>query len=127
MQVQQNVFGSSQAHSSSVPNPNGANSNIKPNSNIDATQQVERAKRSQGLDSNQIDSTRVSQDDVETPLDVQLSEQTTPEPLESRLGAKVEYERALQGSDGAVAHYLANEHAAAREEIQQMVGIDTYA
>ncbi len=127
MQVQQNIFGTSQAHSSSAPNPNGASSNIKPNSNIDATQQVERAKRSQGLDSNQIDSTRVSQDDVETQLEVQLAEQTTPEPLESRLGAKLEYERALQGSDGAVAHYLANEHAAAREEIQQMVGIDTYA
>ncbi|MEC4724355.1 hypothetical protein HWQ46_02180 [Shewanella sp. D64] len=127
MQVQQNIFGTSQAHSSSVLSSNTPSPNIKPNSSIDAAQQVERAKRSQGLDSNQIESVGVNRDDVDSQLEVQLFEQTTPEQLESRLGAKLEYERALQGSDGAVAHYLANEHAAAREEIQQMVGIDTYA
>lgn len=127
MQIQPNIFGTSQAHSSSVPNPNGPSSNIKPNPSIDATQQVERAKRSQGLDSSRIESSGVSRDDAATQLEIQLSQQITPEQLESRLGAKLEYERALQGSDGAVAHYLANEHAAAREEIQQMVGIDTYA
>jgi hypothetical protein len=127
MQVQQNIFGTSQAHSSSVPSSNGSSSNIKPNSSIDAAQQVERAKRSQGLDSHQIESVGVNRDEVDTQVEGQLSELTTPEQLESRLGAKLEYERALQGSDGAVAHYLANEYAAAREEIQQMVGIDTYA
>ena len=127
MQVQQNIFGTSQAHSSSVLSSNAPSPNIKPNSSIDAAQQVERTKRSQGLDSSQIESAGVNRDDVDSQLEVQLFEQTTPEQLESRLGAKLEYERALQGSDGAVAHYLANEHAAAREEIQQMVGIDTYA
>ncbi|MCG9730665.1 hypothetical protein L1D44_12560 [Shewanella sp. Isolate13] len=47
--------------------------------------------------------------------------------LQSRLGAHVEYERHTGGQRGAVAQYLINQHAAKREEIQQMVGIDTYA
>jgi len=47
--------------------------------------------------------------------------------LTSRLGAHVEYENETQGHRGAVAEYLTNQHAAKREEIQQMVGIDTYA
>lgn len=51
----------------------------------------------------------------------------TPEPLAFRLDAKLEYEQQTQASDGAVAQYLTNQHAAEREAIQQMVGIDTYA
>ncbi|MGS0680085.1 hypothetical protein ACVBIL_02875 [Shewanella sp. 125m-7] len=47
--------------------------------------------------------------------------------LQSRLGAHVEYENHTGGQRGAVAEYLVNQHAAKREEIQQMVGIDTYA
>lgn len=47
--------------------------------------------------------------------------------LKSRLGAHVEYESHTGGQRGAVAQYLINQHAAKREEIQQMVGIDTYA
>ncbi|WP_299806855.1 hypothetical protein [uncultured Shewanella sp.] len=47
--------------------------------------------------------------------------------LQSRLGAHVEYENQTSGQRGAVAQYLINQHAAKREEIQQMVGIDTYA
>ena len=47
--------------------------------------------------------------------------------LQSRLGAHVEYENQTRGQQGAVAQYLINQHAAKREEIQQMVGIDTYA
>ncbi|MFT5789505.1 MAG: hypothetical protein ACI8SJ_001621 [Shewanella sp.] len=47
--------------------------------------------------------------------------------LTSRLGAHIEYENETRGHRGAVAEYLTNQHAAKREEIQQMVGIDTYA
>ncbi|MGS0674649.1 hypothetical protein [Shewanella sp. 0m-4] len=47
--------------------------------------------------------------------------------LQSRLGAHVEYEDHTGGHRGAVAEYLVNQHAAKREEIKQMVGIDTYA
>ncbi|MCK8045259.1 hypothetical protein MSG37_10195 [Shewanella sp. 1CM18E] len=47
--------------------------------------------------------------------------------LQSRLGAHVEYENQTAGQRGAVAEYLIHQHAAKREEIQQMVGIDTYA
>lgn len=47
--------------------------------------------------------------------------------LQSRLGAHVEYESQTGGQRGAVAEYLINQHAAKRDEIQQMVGIDTYA
>lgn len=47
--------------------------------------------------------------------------------LKSRLGAHIEYENETRGQRGAVAEYLTNQHAAKREEIQQMVGIDTYA
>ncbi|ABZ76393.1 conserved hypothetical protein [Shewanella halifaxensis HAW-EB4] len=47
--------------------------------------------------------------------------------LQSRLGAHVEYENHTGGHRGAVAEYLVNQHAAKREEIKQMVGIDTYA
>lgn len=47
--------------------------------------------------------------------------------LQSRLGAHVEYENNTAGHRGAVAEYLLHQYAAKREEIQQMVGIDTYA
>ncbi|GIU26810.1 hypothetical protein L2719_11200 [Shewanella schlegeliana] len=47
--------------------------------------------------------------------------------LKSRLGAHIEYENQTGGQRGAVAEYLINQHAAKRDEIQQMVGIDTYA
>lgn len=47
--------------------------------------------------------------------------------LKSRLGAHIEYENETRGQRGAVAEYLSTQHAAKREEIQQMVGIDTYA
>ncbi|WP_192022788.1 hypothetical protein [Shewanella sp. WPAGA9] len=33
----------------------------------------------------------------------------------------------VQGSEGAIKEYLLNQHAAQREQIQQMVGIDLYA
>ncbi|ACA86390.1 conserved hypothetical protein [Shewanella woodyi ATCC 51908] len=126
MQVQANYFGSSQAQVSGVSGANGS-SQVKPNSAIDAAEQIERVKQGQGLEKALIDANSASKDIHDTQGGVQLFEQTTPEQLSNRLGAKLEYERAIQGSEGAVAHYLANEHAAAREEIQQMVGIDTYA
>lgn len=56
-----------------------------------------------------------------------LDFQASGDALESRLGAHLEYERDTQGQRGALAEYLSNQHAAKREEIQQMVGVDIYA
>ncbi|MFB2660008.1 hypothetical protein [Shewanella mangrovisoli] len=47
--------------------------------------------------------------------------------LQSRLGAQLEYEQNTRGHQGAIAQYLQTQHAAKREEIQQMVGVDIYA
>lgn len=47
--------------------------------------------------------------------------------LQSRLGARLEYEQNTRGHHGAIAQYLQTQHAAKREEIQQMVGVDIYA
>lgn len=47
--------------------------------------------------------------------------------LQSRLGAQLEYEQDTHGHQGAIAQYLQTQHAAKREEIQQMVGVDIYA
>ena len=47
--------------------------------------------------------------------------------LQSRLGAQLEYEQSTRGHQGAIAQYLQTQHAAKREEIQQMVGVDIYA
>lgn len=47
--------------------------------------------------------------------------------LQSRLGAQLEYEQDTRGHQGAIAQYLQTQHAAKREEIQQMVGVDVYA
>lgn len=47
--------------------------------------------------------------------------------LDARLDAKLEYEQNTQAKLGAITTYLHHEHAAQREAISQMVGIDTYA
>ncbi|MCH1930640.1 hypothetical protein L9G16_10635 [Shewanella sp. A25] len=47
--------------------------------------------------------------------------------LQDRLGAHLEYEQQTQANQGAIARYLQTQHAAKREEIQQMVGVDLYA
>lgn len=47
--------------------------------------------------------------------------------LDSRLDALLEYEQQVQSHKGAIAQYLLTQHAAKREEIQLMVGIDLYA
>ncbi|GIU03728.1 hypothetical protein [Shewanella morhuae] len=47
--------------------------------------------------------------------------------LQSRLGAHLEYEQDTRGHQGAIAQYLQTQHAAKRDEIQQMVGVDLYA
>lgn len=47
--------------------------------------------------------------------------------LDARLDAKLEYEQNTQAKQGAISTYLQHEHAAQREAISQMVGIDTYA
>ncbi len=123
MQIQSNLFAPSTASASGV-----SSSNVK-RSQVEPTHQVEQSQKSQGLDevSQQVN---LGQADDESSQQHALSAPTqnpAPEELESRLGAKLEYEQQTQATEGAVAHYLANQHAAQREAIQQMVGIDTYA
>lgn len=48
------------------------------------------------------------------------------ESLEERLSAKLEYDQQTGGSRGAIGQYLLHQHAAQRDAISQMVGIDTY-
>ncbi|MCC4832906.1 hypothetical protein Q4601_03365 [Shewanella sp. 1_MG-2023] len=56
--------------------------------------------------------------------------------IKSAVDAKVQYDQQTsshahqhhsQGSEGAIKEYLLNQHAAQRDQIQQMVGIDLYA
>ncbi|NRD73833.1 hypothetical protein HQQ94_11405 [Shewanella sp. VB17] len=89
--------------------------------------QLEHGKKSQGLENSHFESMTVNGDEAHLPTKMLSTESMTAELLSARLGAKLEYEQSLQGSEGAVGEYLANENAAAREQIQQMVGIDTYA
>jgi len=122
MQIQPNLFAPSTANT-----PGVSSSNVK-RSQVEPTHQVEQSQKSQGLGASQ----QVAHDQADSEssqLDVLSAPlvNAAPEELESRLGAKLEYEQQTQGGDGAVAHYLANQHAAQREAIQQMVGIDTYA
>jgi len=123
MQIQPNLFAPSTGNTSGI-----SSSNVK-RSQVEPTHQVEQSQKSKGLEASQqvghgqVDSESSQQQDV---LSAPLVN-TAPEELESRLGAKLEYEQQTQGTEGAVAHYLANQHAAQREAIQQMVGIDTYA
>ncbi|ASJ96583.1 hypothetical protein [Shewanella marisflavi] len=46
--------------------------------------------------------------------------------LSDRLSAKLEYDQNTQTSRGAIGQYLMHQHAAQRDAISQMVGIDTY-
>ena len=46
--------------------------------------------------------------------------------LNDRLSAKLEYDQNTQTSRGAIGQYLMHQHAAQRDAISQMVGIDTY-
>ncbi len=71
-------------------------------------------------------------DASDTQVDNQVADIVTHDStqnLQSRLGAQLEYERNTQGhqGQGAIAQYLQTQHAAKREEIQQMVGVDLYA
>ncbi|WP_281213712.1 hypothetical protein [Shewanella insulae] len=54
-----------------------------------------------------------------------LAEQNTSS-LEERLSAKLEYDQQTGSRRGAIGQYLLHQHAAQRDAISQMVGIDTY-
>ncbi|BAJ02446.1 hypothetical protein [Shewanella violacea] len=102
---------------------------IKPNADnrVDSLTRVEQLDQFQAL--SQAESTRegvLASGISEAALAVDLLS-PTPEQLASRLGAKLQYDQHTQASEGAVAQYLTNQHAAEREAIQLMVGIDTYA
>ncbi|AQS36461.1 hypothetical protein Sps_01293 [Shewanella psychrophila] len=94
---------------------------------VESSSRVQQSDKVQGLaqreevrenDSDESSSKQAMAVDIQSPI---------PDPLASRLGAKLQYEQQTQTSEGAVAQYLTNQHAAEREAIQQMVGIDTYA
>ncbi|MDB2386508.1 hypothetical protein N9W21_04105 [Shewanella sp.] len=74
-----------------------------------------------------IASTTVAEPVVHPYEDVFVDHREGSTMLSSRLGAHLEYETSTGGHRGAIAEYLTNQHAAKREVIQQMVGIDTYA
>lgn len=127
MQIQPTILRSPQTYSSNASSKNSTTVNISPNAAVEGVNQVERGKKIQGLETRQIESLGSNSDEDNAVTNALVSEPMTAELLSARLDAKLEYEQALQGSEGAVGEYLANENAAAREEIQQMVGIDTYA
>ncbi|MBB1270418.1 hypothetical protein [Shewanella sp. SR44-3] len=64
-----------------------------------------------------------------------LQSETQPQALSSdelammqlKRDAKLEYDNNTRTQQGAIASYLNTQHAAKRDEIQQMVGIDLYA
>lgn len=59
-------------------------------------------------------------------LSIDTSRGKLAQHLQSRLGDLLEYEQNTRGHQGAIAQYLQTQHAAKREEIQQMVGVDIY-
>jgi hypothetical protein len=60
-------------------------------------------------------------------LSVDIPSKNSARSLQSKLGAHLEYEQDTRGHQGAIAQYLQTQHAAKRDEIQQMVGVDIYA
>ncbi|MCG9756705.1 hypothetical protein L1D40_16025 [Shewanella insulae] len=85
----------------------------------------------QGVQTNVIDVTPVGpaagrdEFDAAAKRSTQLAEQNTSS-LEERLSAKLEYDQQTGTSRGAIGQYLLHQHAAQRDAISQMVGIDTY-
>ncbi|KIO35660.1 hypothetical protein [Shewanella sp. cp20] len=86
----------------------------------------------QGVRANVIDVTPVgpaaagrAELDAAAKSSTQLAEQNTSS-LEDRLNAKLEYDQQTGNSRGAIGQYLLHQHAAQRDAISQMVGIDTY-
>ena len=67
------------------------------------------------------------QDKPNIEADEGSAEQATTElQLSARLDAKLEYDKNTQATQSAISTYLLHEHAAQRDSISQMVGIDTY-
>ncbi|WP_394147082.1 hypothetical protein [Shewanella atlantica] len=123
MQIQPNLFAPNAANASGV-----SSANVKGAAQVEVTHQVEQSKKSPGVEPGARPG--AGQGEVESSLQQPLAtlpQAPSADELESRLGAKLEYEQQTQGAEGAVAQYLFNQHAAQREAIQQMVGIDTYA
>ncbi|EGM69874.1 hypothetical protein [Shewanella sp. HN-41] len=80
----------------------------------------------QGLSAPELSRPVIEQDAVAA-LNLDGSSSPSAKNLQSRLGAQLEYEQDTRGHQGAIAQYLQTQHAAKREEIQQMVGVDVYA
>jgi len=69
----------------------------------------------------------VIEPDAVTALSFDDTADRSSQNLQLRLGTRLEYEQNTRGHQGAIAQYLQTQHAAKREEIQQMVGVDIYA
>lgn len=82
----------------------------------------------QGLTAPESSRPVIEQDAVEAlSLETQPKSKNAAVNLQSKLGAHLEYEQDTRGHQGAIAQYLQTQHAAKRDEIQQMVGVDLYA
>lgn len=123
MQIQANIFDTSRPKTSATAvDATKTNSTVEPSGFIEA---IEKAKRisTEGIAS-QSPSSEQENSEQHLALEPQLP---TPEQVDSRVDAKLQYEQNTQSADGAVAQYLTTQHAEEREAIQQMVGIDLYA
>lgn len=69
----------------------------------------------------------VIEPDAVTALSFDDTADRSSQNLQLRLETRLEYEQNTRGHQGAIAQYLQTQHAAKREEIQQMVGVDIYA
>ncbi len=106
----------------SISSSVASNRAVLPSAPIDASTQVSPLTGSKAVQARSgIEQDKERQSSQST--DVIVSEQE----LESKLDAHVEYDRDTQGHRGAISVYLQTQHAAKREEIQQMVGVDLYA
>lgn len=110
-----------------------ANRAISPNSPIESTTQVEQVKSAQATQeakatqTTQVNERQNAESQKEGSSGKNSQIIVSEQALESKLDAHVEYEGETQGHRGAISQYLQTQHAAKREEIQQMVGVDIYA
>ena len=127
MQIQTNHFNVLKSGSSSIAPASQDAISLNTSDRVESSSRVEQIDKVRASSQKEESREGAAEDSSnELLLDTHV-QSTTPEQLAFRLGAKLEYEQQTQASDGAVAQYLTNQHAAEREAIQQMVGIDTYA
>ncbi|NRB23309.1 hypothetical protein [Shewanella sp.] len=127
MQIQTNHYNVLKSGSSSIAPASIDAITLTPSERVESSSRVEQLDKVHASPQREETRERAAEGLSNEPLLASQVQSPAPDPLASRLGARLEYEQQTQASDGAVAQYLTNQHAAEREAIQQMVGIDTYA